>query len=76
MSKTLYSKHALKSYEDCYHRAIQRTLLHTPRSRSGFGFSVVDFGLGVTEGGVRAENVNDTGGWHLARASCQEVCLR
>ena len=32
--KTVYSKHPLKAYDDCYHRAIQRALFLEHRRRS------------------------------------------
>ena len=64
--KAMYNKHALKAYDDCYHRAIQRTLIRGIRHIEGD-----DIGDGFTEGEVRA----DTGSSAWLQISCCKVVL-
>ena len=67
----MYRKHALKAYEDCYHRAIQRALL----LECGFGVIIRhieggDVGDGIRE---REDRADTTGtGWcrHKRCISC------
>ena len=72
--KIVYSKHALRAYDDCYHRAIQRTLFLEHRRRSPKllirgGFSVIirhtegdDVRDGITEGDDRVDT-----GWRRGK---------
>jgi hypothetical protein len=72
--KAVYNslKHALKAYDDCYHRAIQRTLLLEHRRGSPVltrrGFEIIrhiegdDVGNRITEGEVRVDT-----GWRRGK---------
>ena len=70
--KSAYSKYALKAYDDCYHRAIQRTLLLEHRKfrdlvRVGFGKIISHIESGDVRDGITEREVRVDAGWRRGK---------